>query len=60
MRKINFMEWRPYHSLTLAENAVNMQVYDVLIIDAALGHIASLKAHGKNITAPAVTHVTIK
>lgn len=47
-------------SLTLAENAVNMQVYDVLIIDAALGHIASLKAHGKNITAPAVTHVTIK
>lgn len=48
-------------SLTLAENAVNMKVYDdVLVIDAALNHIATLKQQGRNITAPVITHVTVK
>lgn len=47
-------------SLTLAENAVNMTIYDVLVVDVALEHIASLNAEGKNITAPSVTYVTVK
>ena len=47
-------------SLTLAENAQNMTIYDIPIIDVVLEHIAALNAEGKNITAPSVTHVTIK
>lgn len=47
-------------SLTMAENAVNMEIYDVMIIDAVLDYIGALKAEGKNITAPDVTHVTIR
>ena len=47
-------------SLTLAENAVNMKVYDVLIVDAVIEHIQSLTASGKRITAPDVKHVTVK
>ena len=47
-------------SLTLAQNAVNMQVYDVQIVTAVLEYIENLKAQGKNITAPKVTHVTVK
>ena len=47
-------------SLTLAENAENMTIYDIPIIDIVLEYIAALNADGKNITAPSVTHVTIK
>ncbi len=47
-------------SLTLAEDAVNLTVYDVQIIDAVLEYIKSLTDAGKHITAPTVKHVTIK
>lgn len=48
-------------SLTLAENAVNMMIFeDVQIIDAVLEHIAALNAEGKKITPPSVTYVTVK
>ena len=47
-------------NLTLAENAQNMTVYDVLIVDAVLEYLEKLKAEGKKITPPAVTYVTVK
>ena len=47
-------------SLTLAQNASNLIVYDVPIVDAVLEYIDNLKAQGKNITAPNVTHVIVK
>lgn len=47
-------------SLTLADNASNLKVYDVQIIDAVLDYINDLKSQGKNITAPDVTYVTVK
>lgn len=47
-------------SLTLAQNAMNLEVYDVQIVTAVLDYIENLKAQGKNITAPKVTHVTVK
>jgi len=48
-------------SLTLAENAVNMTIFeDVQIIDAVLEYIAALNKAGKKITPPSVTYVTVK
>ena len=47
-------------SLTLAENAVNMQVFDDEVIDIVLAHLDVLKQEGKNITAPTVKYVTVK
>ena len=47
-------------NLTLAENALKVIPYDVQIVDAVLEYIEKLKASGKNITPPAVTHVTVK
>lgn len=47
-------------SLTLAENAVNMQVFDNEVIDIVLAHLDALKQQGKNITAPTVKYVTVK
>jgi 2',3'-cyclic-nucleotide 2'-phosphodiesterase (5'-nucleotidase family) len=47
-------------SLTLAKNAENLKQYDVQIVAAVLEHIEDLKAQGKNIVAPEVTHVIIK
>jgi len=47
-------------SLTLADGAVNLTVYDVQIIEAVLEHVKSLTDAGKHITAPAVKYVTIK
>lgn len=47
-------------SLTLADGAVNLTVYDVQIIDAVLEYVRSLTDAGKHITAPTVKHVTIK
>ena len=48
-------------SLTLAENALNMMIFeDVQIVDAVLEHIEALNAAGKKITPPSVTYVTVK
>ena len=47
-------------SLTLAKNAENLKEYDVQIVKAVLDYIEDLKAQGKNIVAPEVTHVIIK
>jgi 2',3'-cyclic-nucleotide 2'-phosphodiesterase (5'-nucleotidase family) len=47
-------------SLTLAKNAENLKVYDVQIVEAVLEYIDGLKAKGKNIVAPKVTHVIVK
>lgn len=47
-------------SLTLAENAENMKIYDVAIVDVALEHLAHLSARGEKITAPDVRYVTVK
>lgn len=47
-------------SLTLAKNAENLKEYDVQIVKAVLDYIEELKAQGKNIVAPEVTHVIIK
>jgi hypothetical protein len=47
-------------SLTLAENAVNMHIYDVTIINMVLEHIENLKKEGKNITPPTDRYVVIK
>ena len=47
-------------SLTLANNAENLKEYDVQIVEAVLDYIENLKAQGKNIVAPEVTHVIIK
>jgi 2-polyprenyl-3-methyl-5-hydroxy-6-metoxy-1,4-benzoquinol methylase len=44
----------------LAKNAENLKQYDVQIVAAVLEHIEDLKAQGKNIVAPEVTHVIIK
>ena len=47
-------------SLTLADNALSIVDYDVQIVTAVVEYIESLKAEGKNITAPEVTYVTVK
>lgn len=47
-------------NLTLAENAVNMEIYDVTIIDMVMEYIDNLKKEGKNITPPTDRYVVIK
>jgi len=46
-------------SLSLAENARNLKVYDEEIIDAVLEHVEGLSSEGKMITAPSDVRVTI-
>jgi 2',3'-cyclic-nucleotide 2'-phosphodiesterase (5'-nucleotidase family) len=46
--------------LYLADNAVSVSEYEVLIFDAVMEHINALAAEGKPIVAPEVKHVTIK
>ena len=46
--------------LTLAENASNLKVYDVAIVDAVLEHVYALTAEGKSIKGSDVTHVVIR
>lgn len=46
--------------LTLAENASNLMVYDVAIVDAVLEHVYALTAEGKSIKGSDVTHVVIR
>lgn len=47
-------------NLTLAENAVNMEIYDVTIIDMVMEYIDNLKKEGKNITPPTERYVVVK
>jgi 2',3'-cyclic-nucleotide 2'-phosphodiesterase (5'-nucleotidase family) len=47
-------------SLTLADNALNMQMFDDEVIDIVLAHLDALKQQGKNISAPSVKYVTVK
>lgn len=47
-------------NLTLAENAVNMEIYDVTIIDMVMEYIDNLKKEGKNITPPTERYVIVK
>ena len=56
---ISFLLYGGDH-VTLAENALNMKIYDELIVDAVLDYIEVLKREGKSITPPSVTYVTIK
>ena len=46
--------------LSLADNAVAVNRYDVLIFDAVIAHINELTKAGKPITAPDVRHVVIR
>ena len=46
--------------LTLAENASNMQEFDIAIVDAVLEHIAALTAEGKSIKGSDARYVVIK
>jgi 5'-nucleotidase/UDP-sugar diphosphatase len=46
--------------LYLANNAVSVTEYKVLIFDAVMEHINALAAAGKPIVAPEVKHVTIR
>ena len=47
-------------NLTLAENSLELVQYDVLIVDAVLEYLETLKAEGKVITPPEVNYVTVK
>ena len=46
--------------LRLADGAVSVNQYDVLISDAVLEHINALTSEGQSITAPDVQHVVIR
>ena len=46
--------------LTLAENASNMQEFDIAIVDAVLEHVAALTAEGKSIKGSDARYVVIK
>jgi hypothetical protein len=46
--------------LSLADNAVNIINYDVMIMDAVLERIYALSAEGKSIKGSDVRYVTIK
>lgn len=47
-------------SLSLAENAANLNTYQVSVSDAVLAHLSELKKNGKNIVAPQSRYVTVK